>query len=153
MATKPTRKTATAQATDATIKNDAERIESLKQTLHMDSETFWERMGFRAYSVQATMTKLVARVVLYAIGMVSAIYCVGLLSAILQTAGWPLFLVAVIEIIGFVLGFIAAWSASDAIVDYIAAGHVSRDLKRAGSWLSSKLVSPVSSAINRMQMH
>lgn len=155
MATKNTRKS-TATASDATVKptiNAAERIESLKQSLHMDSETFWERMGFRPYSVQSTLTKLVARVVLYAVGMVSAIYCIGLLSAILQTAGWPLFLVAVIEIIGFVLGFIAAWSASDKIIDYIAAGNVTRDLKRAGSWLSEKLVSPIGRQFDRMSMH
>lgn len=157
MATSKNTRKSTANASDATIKptlnGSAEHIEALKQSLHMDSETFWERMGFRAYSVQTTITKLVARVVLYAIGAVAAMYTVAWLSALLTVAGWPLFIVAVVEIIGIVLGLVAAWTASDAIIDYIAAGNVSRDLKRVGSWLGNNLINPIGFVRSHMTMH
>lgn len=153
---KNARKTATADASDAVIKTktgNAERIEQLKEELHMDSETFWERMGFRPYSVQTTLTKLIARLTLYAIGMVASIGIVTALSLAMQLGGWPMFIVTVFEIVGFVLAFIGSWTLSDAVVDYIAEGNVSRDLKRASTWIASKLTDSTTFVRSRMSMH
>lgn len=150
------RRTATAEASDATIKaksGNAERIEQLKKELHMDTETFWERMGFKPYSVQTTMTKFIARLVLYAVGMVASVGVISLLSAAMLAGGWPMFLVSVFEIVGYVLAFIGSWTLSDTVIDYIAEGKVSRDIKRATDWIGAKLMGSTDFVRTRMSMH
>lgn len=151
-----TRRTATAEATDATIKAktaNAERIERLEQELHMDTESFWERMGFRPYSLQTTLTKFIARITLYAVGVVASVSVMSLLTAAMIAGGWPMFIVSVFEIVALVCALIASWVASDAIINYIADGHVSRDIKRVGSWIGAKLVGGTGYVKTRMSMH
>lgn len=164
-----TRKTATAAAVDAQIKpsaadkaaklaaDQAAAMEALQKDLenelHMSSETFWEKLGFRPFSMQTTLTKLVARVVLYAVGAAAAIFTISVLSLVLQAAGWPLFLVSVIEIVGMVLGIMASWVASDALINYVAAGNVSRDIKRASTWVKDRFTNTSSYVKQRMAMH
>lgn len=137
-------KTINAAAAEATIKREftneerAALKEDLEQQLNSDIESLWQRMGFTEYSVQTSILKFVARVTLYAVGFVASLYAVSFLSAILVAAGWPLFIVAVLEIVALVLTMIGSWMLSDAVVNYVAAGNVTRDIKRGFSWLKGK---------------
>lgn len=140
------RKNATTEAIDVDIKN-------MEQQLHMDSETFWERLGFRPYSVQTTITKLIARVAMYALGVTAALYVTSMLSAVMLAAGWPMFLVAVVELFTLIMAVIGSWVISDKVVDFVASGGITRSLKNTGSWLTTKFGDGSTFLKARMSMH
>lgn len=132
----------------------------LEAELAMSADTFWQRINgfmpkftFEPTSWQATYLKLVARVSLYAFGAVATICIMGTLSVAMQTAGWPVLIIMMIEIIGLVLGCIGAWMLSDSIVNYIADGNVSRDIKRVGGWVKRRVTGVSTFAKQRMAMH
>lgn len=107
---------------------------------------FWGTLGAfwkvpAVDSATLTIVKLVSRVVLYALGAVATCYVVSWLSAAMLAGGIPLFIIMVCEIVTFILGLLAAWTVSDVTVDYLAAGNLSRDVRRAGSWIGSKFTS------------
>lgn len=143
-------KTATAQAAAT-----AAQREKLVKELDDQANSLWATIGefFGPFTPGRTLVTFVARITLYAIGFVAAAYVITALSVAMQLGGWPLFLVAVFEIVGFICAFVASWMASDAIVNYVAAGNVSRDIKRVGSWIKARFDSTTTYAKQRMAMH
>jgi hypothetical protein len=110
-------------------------------------------MGFKPYSLQTTLTKFMARITLYAVGVVASMSVVTVLSAAMIAGGWPMFLVSVFELIALICALVGSWTLSDAVVDYVAEGKVSRDIKRVGSWIGAKLVGGTGYVKTRMSMH
>lgn len=94
----------------------------------------WSKLGgkldFEFSPRVKTILLVIAKVLMYAIGAVATAVLITSLSTILQGWGWNLFIVAVIELTGFILGCIASWYASDAIIDFVATGGVKRNVDR-----------------------
>lgn len=115
--------------------------QQLAQDLEEQTQSLWARIGefFGPYTPARTFAIFIARITLYALGAVTAMYAVSALSTAMLIGGWPLFLIMVFEIIGIICAIVASWQASDAIVNYVVAGNVTRDIKRARNWLSARL--------------
>ena len=148
MTTIKTTKTARAarQATNGAMHHKDAKIAQAQVEFAEAGSDFWDTLGAfwqlpAASSGTMTIVKLVARVTLYALGAVATCYVVSALSAAMMAGGIPLFMIMVAEIIAFILGLLAAWTLSDTVVDYVAAGHLSRDAMRATSWVASKFES------------
>lgn len=143
-------KTATAQAAAT-----AAQREKLVQQLDDDANTVWQRIGefFGPFTPARTLATFMARITLYAVGAVASLSVITALSAAMLTGGWPLFLISVIEIIGFICALVGSWMASDAIVNYVAAGNISRDIKRVSSWIKDRFSVTSTFMKQRMTMH
>lgn len=131
------------------------RAEALAQQLHADTESLWQQIGsfFGPFTPARTLVTFVSRITLYAIGCVASFSAIAMLSMAMQLGGWPLFLIAVIEIVAFICALVGSWMLSDAVINYIAAGHVSRDIKRAGSWIKERFDGSSTFIKQRMAMH
>ena len=108
----------------------------LMDRLHSDITQLFGHMN--DFMPQGTVIRFVARLVLYACGAVAATYVTMMLSGILLAAGWPVFIVAVLEIVGVMCACISSWMLSDTVVNYVADGKLTRDIKRVGQWFKIK---------------
>lgn len=130
--------TASAKTIDATKTAQAAR---LAEEVHSSQETLWRSLGgnvYANYTPLKSFTMLVGRICLYSFGIVGAIYATGYLSSILMAFGIWTWLVMACEIIALCMGVVASWMLSDTVVNYIAAGNVTRDIKRVGSWMRGR---------------
>lgn len=149
--TKSTR-TRTAQAADQVT--DAQVKNKLNGDLEREANNLWSKLGMQGLfnyeppSAAKTMLIVVAKVLGYAVGTVATIFAIGALSMVLQTMGWPIFIIAVIELMGYVLGMLASWYASDKIVDFIVDGGVSRTIGAGAAWIKGAFVT-TKSAVQR----
>ena len=76
---------------------------------------------------------LIAKIFGYALGTAGVLFAMSYLSTVMLTAGWPLFLIVVLELMGYILGMLASWYASDKIVNFVVDGGVSRVIGKLGS--------------------
>lgn len=136
---------------------DAEMRRKLEEDLADDAQGLWSKLGmqdlftYRPSSAAKTIMILTAKVLGYAIGAVGTIIAVSTLSMVLQAFGWPLFIVAVIEIFAYVMGVLASWYLSDKVVNFIVDGGVSRTIGGAASWVKGAFDTTKSAVSRRFE--
>jgi hypothetical protein len=141
--------TPVAQAAAQTAGNGVDHTPQAEAGMWARVQAMGQQMGSSPIAMNGKrIIVLIAKIFGYALGTAGVLFAMSYLSTVMLSAGWPLFLIVVLELVGYILGMLASWYASDTVVEFIINGGVKRTIGKVGNLFkrTPKLAAPVAAS-------